>query len=52
MQHKHRRTVAGAFLQMLVLKSLNYVDLKQPEPYADITITKTSHFDEPLVAAT
>lgn len=50
MQKKNRKTVAGAFFQLLVLKSLNYVDLKQPEPYADITVTKTAHFDEPLAA--
>jgi chromatin segregation and condensation protein Rec8/ScpA/Scc1 (kleisin family) len=42
--------VAGSFFQLLVLKSHNYVDLKQPEPYADITITRTAQFDEPLAA--
>ncbi len=47
---KKTKTVAGTFYQLLVLKTLNYIDVKQPAPYADISITPTvrtllsSHF--------
>lgn len=36
-----RRTAAAVFFELLVLKTKDYVDVEQPEPYADITIRPT-----------
>jgi hypothetical protein len=42
MVHGHpRRSVAGAFFELLVLKSKGLVDVRQAQPYADIKVTKT-----------
>jgi hypothetical protein len=38
---KKTKTVAGTFYQLLVLKTLNYIDVKQPAPFGDIAITPT-----------
>lgn len=38
---KKTKTVAGTFYQLLVLKTLNYIDVKQPAPFGDISITPT-----------
>lgn len=43
---KTRRTVAGTFFELLVLRTHNFVGLQQDEPYGDITITKAEHFDD------
>jgi len=45
-QNKSRRTVAGTFFQLLVLKSRNFIELQQEQPYSDITITKADKFQE------
>ena len=39
-----RETVVGVFYELLVFKNSGLVDLKQKEPYGDITITKTKNF--------
>jgi cohesin complex subunit SCC1 len=47
---KKRKTVVGTFFEVLVLKSMNVIDVKQAEPYGDITIIKGPHFadEQPL----
>jgi len=45
---KKRKTVAGTFFELLVLKSKDRIQVKQPVPYADITITKGKNFDIPI----
>eukprot|EP01114_Cavostelium_apophysatum_P022836 TRINITY_DN8400_c0_g1_i4.p1 TRINITY_DN8400_c0_g1~~TRINITY_DN8400_c0_g1_i4.p1 ORF type:complete len:320 (+),score=92.53 TRINITY_DN8400_c0_g1_i4:419-1378(+) len=42
---RRRKTVVGTFFELLVLKTTNYINLKQEEPYGDITISKTAQFD-------
>eukprot|EP01113_Clastostelium_recurvatum_P048464 TRINITY_DN8830_c0_g1_i7.p1 TRINITY_DN8830_c0_g1~~TRINITY_DN8830_c0_g1_i7.p1 ORF type:complete len:510 (-),score=124.76 TRINITY_DN8830_c0_g1_i7:24-1553(-) len=42
---KTRRRAAQDFLELLVLKTKNFIDLRQEEPYEDIIITKTDRFD-------
>lgn len=39
---KGRRDASRWFFEMLVLKTRNYVQLTQEEPYADISISATS----------
>ena len=39
---KGRRDASRWFFEMLVLKTRNYVQLSQEEPYADIAIEPTS----------
>jgi hypothetical protein len=43
-----RATAAGNFYQLLVLKTEDYVQVLQPKPYGDITITTTTKFGQPL----
>jgi len=38
---KPRELVVGCFFECLVLKSKNFIELQQEEPYSDITIIKT-----------
>lgn len=38
---KNRRTAAACFFELLVIKTKGFIDVKQPEPYADIIITPT-----------
>lgn len=45
-----RHAAAGVFYELLVLKTHDYVNLRQDEPYADIHIAKTTHFDDPFPA--
>ena len=47
--HK-RRVVAGAFFEVLQLKTWGRIDIKQAEPYGVITITKTESFDDAIPA--
>jgi cohesin complex subunit SCC1 len=47
---RKRRTAAGCFFEVLQLKTWDYIDVKQREPYGDITITKTKRFDEKIPA--
>eukprot|EP01083_Nonionella_stella_P303820 1053073_1 len=42
--HTKRNTVVGVFYELLVFKNSELVDLKQDEPFGDITITKTDNF--------
>jgi cohesin complex subunit SCC1 len=42
-----RRTAAGAFFEILQLKTWDFVELNQEKSYGDITITPGSRFDEP-----
>jgi hypothetical protein len=44
----NRATAAGSFYQLLVLKTEDYIQVKQPKPYGDIAITTTKRFGEPL----
>jgi len=39
---KKRITAARCFYEVLVLKTKNFIDVKQDAPYADITITKSA----------
>jgi cohesin complex subunit SCC1 len=39
---KGRKDASRWFFEMLVLKTRNYVNLKQEEPYGDISISATS----------
>lgn len=39
---KGRKDASRWFFEMLVLKTRNYVNLKQEEPYSDISISATS----------
>eukprot|EP01138_Halocafeteria_seosinensis_P010567 gb/GECG01010790.1/.p1 GENE.gb/GECG01010790.1/~~gb/GECG01010790.1/.p1 ORF type:complete len:629 (+),score=119.97 gb/GECG01010790.1/:1-1887(+) len=41
-----RKTVAASFFETLVLKSLDVVDVEQGRAYEDISINKSSTFDE------
>lgn len=43
---KSRSTAAAIFLETLVLKTHDYIDIAQSEPYGDIAITRSSRFDE------
>ena len=38
---KNRRTAAACLFELLVLKTKGYIEVVQPEPYADITVTPT-----------
>ena len=49
-QTNSRRTAAALFFELLQLKTLNYVQLDQQNPYGDITIQKGARFDEPIAA--
>jgi hypothetical protein len=40
-----KKRVAQSFFELLVLKSKDYIDLKQSQPYGDITIKKTEKFE-------
>lgn len=46
-----RRTAAGAFFEILQLKTWDFVELKQETSYGDITITPGLRFDEPPPSA-
>ena len=39
-EDKPRQTAAGIFYQLLVLKTHSFINVKQPEPFEDITISK------------
>jgi len=41
---KAKHTVAVGFFELLNIRSKNCINLTQPKPYEDITITKTEHF--------
>lgn len=41
-----RRTAAGVFFELLALKTLNFVELNQDEPFGDIDITPGVKFME------
>lgn len=45
-----RRTAAALFFELLQLKTLDYVDVKQKAPYSDITISKAARFPEYIPA--
>ncbi|ETL25404.1 hypothetical protein L916_20746 [Phytophthora nicotianae] len=45
-----RRTAAALFFELLQLKTLDYVDVEQPAPYADIKISKAARFSEHIPA--
>ncbi|KAI9919167.1 hypothetical protein PsorP6_011859 [Peronosclerospora sorghi] len=47
---RDRRTAAALFFELLQLKTLDYVELDQGAPYADITISKTARFTESIPA--
>jgi chromatin segregation and condensation protein Rec8/ScpA/Scc1 (kleisin family) len=38
---KLRKTVAGTFFELLVLKTMDVIDVRQDQPYGDIFVTKT-----------
>lgn len=46
-----RRTAAGAFFEILQLKTWDFVELNQEKSYGDITITPGLRFDEPPPSA-
>lgn len=43
-----RSAAANFFFEILQLKTWDYIQLKQGEPYEDITITKARRFDDPI----
>ncbi|KAF4130892.1 Conserved region of Rad21 / Rec8 like protein [Phytophthora infestans] len=45
-----RRTAAALFFELLQLKTLDYVNVEQPAPYADIKISKAARFAEHIPA--
>ena len=45
-QHCTRRTAASVFFEMLQLKTWDFIELDQPEPYGDIDITPGVRFQE------
>jgi len=45
---KRRKTVAGTFFELLVLKSKERIQVEQIEPFGDIRITKGKNFDIPM----
>lgn len=45
-QHCTRRTAASVFFEMLQLKTWDFIELDQSEPYGDITITPGIRFSE------
>ena len=45
-QHCTRRTAASVFFEMLQLKTWDFIELDQNEPYGDITITPGIRFSE------
>lgn len=47
---KARTVAAGTFFEALVLKSHNFVELSQSQPYGDITIKKGKHFNKQVPA--
>jgi len=49
-QGKSRTVTATKFYDLLVLKSKGAVEVKQPKPLADITITPTEHFGVAILA--
>jgi cohesin complex subunit SCC1 len=42
-----RRTAASVFFELLQLKTWDYIELDQDEPYGDITISAGPKFEEP-----
>ena len=46
-----RRVVAGAFFEILTLKTWGRIDVKQERPYADIFITPAESFDQEIPTA-
>lgn len=42
-----RRTAAGAFFEILQLKTLNFIELHQDESYGEIVISEGPRFNEP-----
>eukprot|EP01104_Vermistella_antarctica_P018220 TRINITY_DN6676_c0_g1_i1.p1 TRINITY_DN6676_c0_g1~~TRINITY_DN6676_c0_g1_i1.p1 ORF type:complete len:543 (-),score=154.26 TRINITY_DN6676_c0_g1_i1:1836-3464(-) len=45
---KKKRTAATTFFEVLVLKSSGFIDIEQEEPYGEISISKTVHFNNKL----
>uniref|UniRef100_A0AAV1UP79 Double-strand-break repair protein rad21 n=1 Tax=Peronospora matthiolae TaxID=2874970 RepID=A0AAV1UP79_9STRA len=45
-----RRTAAALFFELLQLKTLDYVDVEQAAPYADIKVSKAARFSEHIPA--
>ena len=44
-----RKTAATTFFELLVLKSTNFINVSQPDPYGEIVLTKTAEFSsQPL----
>ena len=46
----NRRTAAGVFLELLQLKTWDYVDVEQDAPFGEITIRRGPRFDDPIGA--
>ncbi|PRP85184.1 double-strand-break repair protein [Planoprotostelium fungivorum] len=49
-ENKPKRVVIGTFFEILVLKTKDVIDVRQDQPYKDITITKTANFDQRIPA--
>ncbi|TDH65952.1 uncharacterized protein CCR75_002645 [Bremia lactucae] len=47
---RDRRTAAALFFELLQLKTLDYIDVKQAAPYSDITISRATRFVEHIPA--
>eukprot|EP00742_Colponemidia_sp_Colp-10_P004357 GILJ01004649.1.p1 GENE.GILJ01004649.1~~GILJ01004649.1.p1 ORF type:complete len:570 (-),score=150.44 GILJ01004649.1:162-1871(-) len=50
---KDRKTAAGSFFELLVLKTRDFIDVEQREPFGDIKIKKTAKFfqEPPTISA-
>ena len=47
---ERRRTIAGCFFELLVLKTHTVIDLKQSEPYGDIEVSRGKEWsDDPTL---
>ena len=46
----NKRSAVGVFVELLHLKTWDFVALDQPEPYADITVAKAPCFNDPIPA--
>lgn len=46
----NRRTAAALFFELLQLKTLDFVDIKQSQAYGDISVSKATHFSDAIPA--
>ncbi|KAH8080361.1 hypothetical protein JL720_9054 [Aureococcus anophagefferens] len=47
----NKRSAVGVFVELLHLKTWDFVQLDQPAAYGDITVSKAAHFHDPIPQA-